>query len=304
MPFQIHILGCGSAAPTLNRRASAQAINVRNNWFLVDCGEGTQLQLRKYKIKFQKINEIFISHLHGDHIFGLIGLLCTYHLLGRTIKLTVFGPKGIEEFLKTQLRLTETYLKYPLTIIETATDKSYKILENNVCEVYTIPLKHRIACTGYLFKEKPALPNVIPHKMNHYKVSMAYARKVKLGEAVQNEDGELISSDLLTEMKKQPRSYAYCSDTAYNPDIIPIIKDVSLLYHEATFLHNMLDRAKFTMHSTAYQAGSIAKQANVKQLVIGHFSARYTNPDVLVDETKKEFNNVLAAEDGLLIKID
>lgn len=303
MKFDIHILGSGSAAPTLSRRPSSQAINIQENWMLIDCGEGTQVQLRKFKIKFQKINQIFISHLHGDHVFGLIGLINTYQLLGRTQSLNLYGPKGLEEFITVQLQLTESYLKYPLHFHVVDTNKHEKICENNVCEVFSIPLKHRIACSGYLIKEKSKRPHINPEKMAKHHVAMAYANKIRAGETVENRNGKMIEASLLTDAPEPPRSYAYCSDTKFSEEVIHYVEKVDLLYHEATFLNEMNERANQTYHSTALQAGAVANKANVKQLLIGHFSARYKTCDALVDEAKTLFNNVIAASDGMVVEI-
>lgn len=303
MRFSVHILGSGSAAPTLGRRPSAQVVNIREHQFLVDCGEGTQIQIRKQKIKFQKIKHIFISHMHGDHVFGLMGLISTYHLLGRTQELNIYGPVGLKEFVETQLRLTESYLNYHINFTEVDPCNHEMVLETTVCKVFTIPLKHRIACCGYLFVEKENNRKILPEKMAEYDVPMVYASKIKQGGDGVSANGEVIDGNLLSSVGRPSRSYAYCSDTAYHEDIIPIISGVDLLYHESTFKHDLLDRAKKTYHSTSLQAGQIAKLAGVKRLLIGHFSARYNDVQPLVDEARTVFEDTISANDGLLVDI-
>ncbi len=303
MQFSVVILGCGSAAPTLARRPSAQVVNLRSHHFLVDCGEGTQIQLRKYKVKFQKINQIFISHLHGDHVFGLIGLLSTYHLLGRTKSLEIFGPVGIEEFIKTQLRLSEAHLNYELIFTELDLKEKTMIFENSVSKVYAFPLKHRIKCHGFLFEEKPMERRLQMAQMRKYGVSIAYANKVKQGNDVENENGELISHQLLSKDPPPTRSYAYCSDTTYYEPVADYVKGVDLLYHEATFLESLRDRAVKTFHSTALDAAKIAIKAEVKRLLIGHYSARYADSEPLVKEAQTIFRETTAAEDGMIVEI-
>ncbi len=303
MQFSVVILGCGSAAPTLGRRPSSQVINIRSHHFLVDCGEGTQIQLRKYKIKFQKINQIFISHLHGDHVFGLIGLLSTYHLLGRTKSLEIFGPLGIKEFITTQLRLSEAYLNYELVFTELKLTEKTLIHENTVVKVYAFPLKHRILCHGFMFEEKPTERRLQMAQLKKHKVSIAYANSIKSGKDVTNEEGQLIKNELLSKDPPPTRSYAYCSDTIYHEPIADYVKNVNLLYHESTFLENLRDRAEKTFHSTALDAAKIAKLSGAGQLLIGHYSARYLNSEPLLNEAKGLFVNTLAAEDGMIVEI-
>ena len=301
--FKVTILGCGSAAPTLRRGASSQIVNIQEQFYLIDCGEGAQLQMRRVKARFQKVNQVFISHLHGDHYLGLIGFLSTLHLLGRIRDLDVFAPKGLQEIVEIQLKWSDTRLNYKVNFHEIDTTKAQIIFENNNVEVTTIPLKHRIPCTGFLFREKPKLRRIKKEKLKRLEVPTAYYNKIKQGFDFEFEDGKVIPNDELTNPPKKSRSYAYCSDTAYQLKMCEQINEVDLLYHESTFLHEMKDRAKATFHSTATQAAKIASQANVGRLVLGHYSARYQKVDEFKTEAKKYFSKVSLAEDGKVYEV-
>lgn len=302
MKFEITILGCGSATPTMKRNPTAQVVNVLERLFLIDCAEGTQLQLRKYGVRFQRINHIFISHLHGDHYFGLVGLLSSFQLLGRKQKLMIYAPKGLEKIVKLQLESGEAKLSYEVGFIQLNSDTSELIFEDNLVEVYTIPLKHRIYCNGFLIKEKERERRLTKELIEKYQIPVAMMHRLKKGEDWAKEN-ETIRNEKLTLSPFPSRSYAFCSDTAYSEKIIPIISQVDCLYHEATFTEKYKDRAKATFHSTAKQAATIALKANVKQLLIGHYSARYNEADELLFEAKEVFENSIAVEDGMDIEI-
>ncbi len=298
--FSVLILGSASASPTLSRNPSAQLININEQYFLVDCGEGTQTRLRENNIKFQRINHIFISHLHGDHYLGLLGLLQTMHLLGRINPIHVYGPIQLKEIIDINLKHSYSTLKYPLVFHETHTKQSEVILETEEVIVSTIILKHRVPCTGFVFKEKTKPRKINPQAIKYYKIPTYGLNKIKSGEDFYFLGGlEVIKNEILTFNPEPSYSYAYCSDTKFDEQIIPIIKDVDILYHEATFLDVDIKRAEATYHSTAKQAATIALKANVKLLIIGHFSNRYGDLSVLLKESKSVFpNTVLGIENN------
>lgn len=303
-PFELTILGSSSATPTATRNPSAQVLNVCNRFFLIDCGEGAQMQMRKYKVKMQKIDAIFISHLHGDHYLGLPGLLGTLHLLGRTKELHIYSPKGLQEMIKIQHHHSDTYLNFSLIFHELNTEAAEKIYEDDAVVVETIPLNHRVPCAGFLFTEKQKERNVIKEKLTEYKIPFSEIPNIKAGNDYRvnfdsNETGEkTILNSELTANPFPPRKYAYCSDTKYDESIIEKIKGVDLLYHEATFDKQKEERAKETYHCTAEQAARIAKKAQVKQLIIGHYSARYHDLNILLNEAKEVFENTVLAIEG------
>jgi len=296
--FDLTILGCSSATPTSFRNPTAQILNISERFFLIDCGEGTQMAMRRFKVKFSKINHIFISHLHGDHFFGLVGLLSSFHLLGRTNSLEVFGPKGLKEIVEIQFKYSDTRLRYQLNFIELDTTVSQTIFEDNKVEVKTIPLSHRIPCNGYLFMEKPLPKGLKKSKVQFYNIPIANLPGIKRGDDFITEEGKVISNADLTVDPPPPRSYAFCSDTIYLESIVPLIKGVDLLYHEATFMQDMQDRAKETYHSTTIDAANIALRAEAKKLVIGHYSARYRDLDPMLAEAKTVFPETELALDG------
>jgi len=301
--FTVLILGSASASPTLNRNPTSQLVNISEQYYLVDCGEGTQLRLRANKIKFQRIHHIFISHLHGDHYFGLIGLLQSMHLLGRTTALNVYGPPALKKVIDIQLEAAKSTLSYPLNFHETNTKQSQVIHEDDKIEVRTIILKHKIPCTGFLFKEKIKPRKINAEAIDKYAIPRYALNTIKKGADFEKESGEIIKNSLLTFDPLPSFSYAFCSDTSYQEEIIDTIKGVNLLYHEATFTKEHLERAVKTKHSTAQQAAKIALKSNVNQLIIGHFSNRYTNLDVLLDEAKLVFENTHLAEDGKVFDV-
>lgn len=296
--MKLTILGCNSATPRINTNPTAQILEICNHIFLIDCGEGTQVQLRKNKIKFSRIKHIFISHLHGDHYFGLVGLISTFRLLTREADLHVYAPKGLKEVITLHMKLSGSWTNYKLIFHELVSKKSEIIFEDDKVEVYTIPLDHRIYTNGFLFKEKEKERKLNIGKVEYAKIDVAYYRKLKQGFDVENEEGKLIKNQDVTSSGPKPKSYAFCSDTAYNEDIIPIIKEVDVLYHESTFLEKHSKLALSTKHSTAKQAARIAKQAKVKTLILGHYSTRYDNVNDFKEEALEVFNNIELADDG------
>lgn len=302
MNLQLTILGCHSATPRVNAHPTAQYLEINNRHFLIDCGEGTQRQMRKYKIGFSKINHIFISHLHGDHFFGLIGLISTFGILNREKELHIYGPKGIKEITTLQLKLSKSWTKYPIIFHELESKESELIFEDDKVSVYTIPLDHRVYTNGYLFKEKPKLKKLHIENIKQYdEIDTCDYHNIKAGKDVVLSTGEVISNYELTIAPPKPKSFAFCSDTAYKPDIVPIVKNVDVLYHESTFLKNREDLCEKTKHSTAAQAASIAKQANVGKLIIGHYSSRDPNINDFKVEANTVFKNVVLAEAGKII---
>ena len=258
--------------------------------FLIDCGEGTQVQLRKAKAKFSKINHIFISHLHGDHVFGLPGLISSFRLLGRETPLHVYGPKGIKEMMETIFRITETHQGFEVVFHELSSKKSEKVFEDNRVEVFTIPLDHRIYCNGYLFKEKPKERHLNMQEISKYpEIEICDYHNLKRGKDIQLSDGYILKNENLTKPAEPSVSYAFCSDTRYLESIIPIIKNVDVLYHESTFLHDLKKMADYTGHTTALEAARIASKANVKKLILGHFSNRYHDLSVFLNEACEIF---------------
>lgn len=298
MIFEVSILGSSSATPIYQRHPTAQVVNIHERLFLVDCGEGTQIQMNRYKVKFHRINHIFISHLHGDHYLGLLGLLSTMHLQGRTTDMHIFGPEPLREIIDIQLKYSETKLRYNLIFHPLETDQSQVIFSDDTIEIKTIILNHRIPCTGFLFKEKPLLRKLNKEQLIKYEVSLSAYQDLKNGHDFVASDGSIIPNIELTTDPKPPRTYAYCSDTCYDERIIPLIRNADLLYHESTFLSDKEVRAAETFHSTAAQAGMIAKKSEVKRLIIGHFSARYKNLYPLLEEARTVFSETTLAIEG------
>lgn len=267
--------------------------------FLIDCGEGTQVQLRRNKIKFSKISHIFISHLHGDHFYGLIGLVSTFMLLNRTTDLHIYGPKGIKEIITLQLRLANSWTNYGLFFYELESNESQVIYEDEKVLVKTIPLKHRVYTNGFLFQEKIGDRKVNIEAVDHYGVERCYYQKIKNGKDITLDDGTVIANEKLTFDPLPTKSYAFCSDTIYDEDIIPVIANTDILYHESTFLDSEESLALKTMHSTAKDAARIALKANVKQLIMGHYSTRYSNIELFKEEAHTIFPNVILSNDGV-----
>lgn len=296
--MKLSILGCYSATPRIIAHTTSQVLETRGNLFLIDCGEGTQVELRRHKIKFNQIKHVFISHLHGDHYFGLVGLISTFRLLTRETDLHIYGPKGLKELITLQMKLADSWTNFKLIFHELTSKSSELIFEDEKVTVHTIPLDHRIYTNGFLFKEKPFERKLDVSKAEDLNIDKAYYRKLKQGDDVVNEQGHVIFNESVTYKGNQPKSYAFCSDTAYKEAIIPIIKGVDVLYHESTFLESHANLCAKTKHSTAKQAATIALKANVKQLILGHYSTRYGGLEGFKTEASTIFKDVLLADDG------
>jgi len=297
--MKLTILGCYAATPRTITNPTSQVLEIRNRMFLIDCGEGTQVQLRKHKIKFSKINHVFISHLHGDHVYGLIGLVSTFMLLNRVNDLHIYGPKGIKEIITLQLRLSNSWTSYGLYFHELESTTSEIIYEDEKVVVKTIPLKHRVYTNGFLFEEKIGDRKLNIDAVQQYEIETCYYQNIKNGKDITLEDGRVIENQLLTFDPIAPKSYAFCSDTAYDERIIPNIENADILYHEATFLDTEQHLSEKTMHSTAKEAAWIAQKANVGQLILGHYSTRYESIQKFKEEAETIFPNVLLADDGV-----
>ena len=296
--MQLTILGCNAATPRKNAQTTAQLLEINGQMVLIDCGEGTQIQLRKLGIKFARIQHIFISHLHGDHFYGLIGLISTFRLLGRTADLHVYGPKGIKEIITLQLKLAKSWTDYNLFFHELEEEIATLILDHEKFTVETLPLDHRVYTNGYLFREKVGKRKINSAAVANYGVDIADMENLKQGKDIQLPNGDWVENQLLTFDPAPPKSYAFCSDTAYKPDLAELVKGVSCLYHEATFLDTHQDLAVKTKHSTAEEAAQIAAKAEVGQLILGHFSSRYPDLNAFIEQAQRHFQNVHLAEDG------
>lgn len=301
--FNLNILGCGSALPTTRHLATSQIVDLRDKLYMIDCGEGTQVQMRRMRIKFSRLNHIFVSHLHGDHCFGLPGLISTLGMLGRTGELVIHAPKEIENYMRPVLDTFCKGMPYEVRFNHVDTHSHSLIMEDRSLSVYSIPLKHRIPTCGFLFAEKPKEAHIIREMTDFYQVPIRCMKDIKQGKDYVTPEGEVIPCSLLTRAAAPPKRYAYCSDTAYSPSIIPIIEGVDLLYHEATFADADKARAKETFHSTARQAADIALKAGVKRLVIGHYSARYENLTELRCEAEEIYPGTILGEEGMVLPI-
>lgn len=298
MSFELTILGCSSASPTSNRNPTSQVLQHNEQLFLIDCGEGTQMQLRKRKIKFSKINRIFISHMHGDHYFGLIGLISTFHLTGRKNDLHIYGPAKLKEIIDLQLKASSTWLEYKLHFYPHDFENPGIVFEDDKLSVETIRLKHKIPTSGFVFREKEK-PRSINRKMvDAFEVLVYELHKIKQGADYIGEDGKVVPNAKLTFDPPAPVSYAYCSDTMYYEPNITAVKGVSCLYHESTFMEDMKSRAIKTCHSTTIDAATVAKKAEVGKLIIGHYSARYKELEPLLTEAQSVFPNTELGEEG------
>ena len=296
--MKLTILGCHSATPTVSAHPTSQVLEIKGHLFLIDCGEGTQMQLRKFKVKFSRIKHIFISHLHGDHFYGLPGLISTFLLLGRSAELHIYGPKGIKEAILLLLKLGKAYTNYPLYFHELNSDSPQLIYEDEKVTVGTIPLDHRVYTNGFLFREKLDDRKLDVDTARKLNVDLSYYNKIKQGFDVENKDGKLIKNKEITFDPPPAKSYAFCSDTAYNPEMVSQIENATVLYHESTFLeehHHLCDKTK---HSTAKEAGVIARKAKVGTLILGHYSGRYRSLELFKIEAQEVFENVELAEDG------
>ena len=302
-PFKIHILGCGSALPTLHHYASAQIVELRGKQFMIDCGEGTQMQLRRSRIRFTKLSAVFITHLHGDHCFGLIGMISTFGLLGRTAKLDVYDPAALEPMLQAQMQLFCHSFDFEVAFHAVDTSKQQVVYEDRSLTVESIPLDHRIPCCGYLFKEKPTLPHIKRDMIDFYQIPTSQINNIKAGADWTTADGEVVANSRLVEAAEAPRSYAYCSDTRYIPTLHERIKGVTALYHESTYGEDNLQRAEKYFHSTARQAAMVARDAQAGQLLLGHFSSRYEDENVLLQEAKEVFENTYLCDEQKVFEL-
>ena len=293
--FEVNILGCGSALPTTRHFPTSQVVNLRDKLYMIDCGEGTQMQFRRAHLKFSRLNHIFISHLHGDHCFGLFGLISTLNLLGRTSELHIHSPRGLEALMKPMLDFFNKQMSYTVLFQEFEASEPTMIFEDRSLTVTTIPLKHRMPCCGFLFAEKPT-PNHIIRDMI-YQVPLYEINRIKNGADFITPEGDVIPNARLTRPSTPPRRYAYCSDTIFMPSLVEQIHGVDLLFHEATFADDALSRAKETFHTTASQAATLARNAEVKRLLIGHFSARYEDETILLQEASTIFPNTILAKE-------
>lgn len=304
MLFRVTILGSSSALPTSERFPTAHLLNVNERFFLIDCGEGTQMQLRKYRIRLGKIHHIFISHLHGDHIFGIFGLLSTFSLLGRSEPLHVFGPEGLEEMILGHLKFFQNDLGYELYFHRIQCRRPALIHEDKNITVLSLPMIHRIPTCGFLFREQPRERNILREKIIEYNIPVKVIAKIKQGADFVMPDGRPIPNSELTLPPREPRSYAYCSDTRMNKELLPLLEGVDLLYHEATFAREDASLAHETYHSTAHQAAELAAGARAGKLIIGHFSSRYKDLSVLETEAREIFSDTIAVNDGDRFEID
>ena len=296
--LKISILGCYAATPRTISNPTSQVLEIKNHLFLIDCGEGTQVQLRKNKIKFSRIEHVFISHLHGDHFYGLIGLISTFNLLNRSNDLHIYGPKGIKEIILLQIKYANSYTGYQLIFHELESEKSELIFEDDKVVVKTIPLSHRIYTNGFLFKEKNTVRKINIDAVLNNDIELVYYNKIKNGGDIVKEDGTIIKNEVLSFDPEPEKSYAFCSDTMYDEKIIPIINDCTVLYHESTFLDSELHLTEKTKHATAKQAATIAQKANVSNLILGHYSTRYGNLNLFKEQAETIFENVFLSDDG------
>ena len=301
MSYKLTILGSSSALPTVEKNPTAHLLNANERFFLIDCAEGTQVQLRKYKLKLQKISRIFISHLHGDHYFGLIGLINTMHLLGREKDLHIYAHSKLKSIIDIQLEASSTELCYPLFFHPINPEEDEVLFEDKKIKISTFPLNHGIDCNGFLFEEKLPARKLLAEKVQEYNIPIEKLQEIKSGADFMSLDGKKISNSDLTKENRSPNSYAFCSDTKFHPELIKKIKDVQLLYHETTFMKDRASRADETNHSTTIDAANIAKLSKAKTLLIGHFSQRYQNKDLLLMEVKSIFDNAITAYEGLTI---
>ncbi|MDV7139296.1 ribonuclease Z [Maribacter sp. TH_r10] len=301
--MKLHILGCYAATPRTLTNPTAQVLEIKNHMILIDCGEGTQVQLRKHKVKFSRINHIFISHLHGDHFFGLPGLISTFRLLGRDKELHIYGPKGIKEVITLMLKLGDSWTNYPLLFHELTSKEPELVFEDEKITVETIPLNHRVYTNGYLFREKLGERKLNIEAVAKYKIDKCYYQNIKNGKNITLDNGELIQNKLLTFDPPKPKSYAFCSDTSYLPRIIGQIQKVHTLYHESTFLDSEAHLTTKTKHATAKEAATIALKAEVGTLILGHYSTRYKSIEMFKEEAMQIFPNVELAEDGKVFEL-
>ena len=301
--FELHILGCGSALPTTRHFPTSQVLNVRDKLFMIDCGEGAQLQFRRARLKFSRLNHIFISHLHGDHCFGLWGLISTLNLLGRTAELHIHSPRGLEELMRPTLAFFNRQMTYEVLFHEFEADVPAVVYEDRSLTVTTLPLRHRIPCCGFLFAEKPGLNHIVRETVDFYGVPVYELNRIKNGADYVTPEGKVVPNHVLTRPADPPRRYAYCSDTVCLPGLSESLQGVDLLFHEATFATDNLVRARETFHTTAAQAAELARSAGAKRLLIGHFSARYEDESVFLQEAQEIFPAAQLAKEMLCVSL-
>ena len=302
-PFRIHILGCGSATPNPRHYTSSQIVEVRGKFFMIDCGEGTQIQLYRTHINFMKLRGVFISHLHGDHCLGLIGMICSFGLLGRTSPFHVFAPSALFPLLRLQLEMFCHDLEFEVVEHPFETKTSRTIYEDRSVKVTTLPLRHRVPCCGFLFEETPTLPHIRRDMIDFYRIPVCYINAIKNGAGWETGDGTIVPHDRLTAPAAPPRSYAYCSDTAYMPSLHQSIKGVNMLYHESTYLDDRADNARKYGHSTARQAALVAQAAGAGKLILGHYSGRYKDETDFLKEASEVFPRVELADENLIFEV-
>ena len=302
-PFSVYILGCGSAMPTMHHNPTSQVVSLRNKQFMVDCGEGTQLQLRKARIHFMKIEAVFISHLHGDHCLGLVGMMSTFGMLGRTAPLHIYAHEALEPLLEMERQLFCDKLEYDVVFHPIDTERETVVYDDKSLSVSTLPLDHRIPCCGFLFREKPTLPHIRRDMIDYLEIPVSQINNIKLGADWTCPDGTVVPNSDLVVPSEKPRSYAYCSDTRYLPELAQRVRGVDLLYHESTYGSEFEHLARAYHHSTAAQAAMVARDAGAGQLMLGHFSARYDDETPLLNEARAIFPNTILANEGLEIPV-
>jgi ribonuclease Z len=302
MQFELQLLGTNAAFPTLERFPSAQVLSVGNRAYLVDCGEGTIIRIQQFKVAMRRVGQIFISHLHGDHCFGLAGVISSLALGGRKTPMQVFGPAGLKEMIAVQLKITDSHSPFSLEFIEVNTMQHRLIFQDENVEVFSLPLLHRIPCVGYFFRERERPRNMRVDKIQEYQLDVQQILAAKAGQDLILADGQTVANLEITQAPQAPRSYAYCSDTAFLATLPELIQEVDILYHESTFLQADAQRAEETGHSTTVQAATIASVAKAKRLVLGHFSVRYSNMNAFLEEASAIFPNTIMGYDGLIIE--
>lgn len=302
-PFKVHILGCGSALPTLHHNASSQIVEIREKMFMIDCAEGTQIQLRRSRIRFTRLQAVFISHMHGDHCFGLIGMISTFGMLGRTATLHIYGPEQLGPVLDMLIHTFCDGLEFSVEFHAVDTTKNKIVFEDRSLTVETIPLQHRVPCCGYLFREKQGSRHIRRDMIDFYHVPTSQINNIKAGLDWTSEHGDVIPNERLTSPPDEPRSYAYCSDTRYIPDLYKLVEGVTVLYHESTYTSEYESRARLYYHSTARQAAMVARDAEVKKLLLGHYSARYDDEKQLLTEAREIFPESYLTSEGKVFNL-
>ena len=302
-PFKVHILGCGSALPTLKHNATSQIVEVRDKLYMIDCGEGTQIALRRSRISFSRLSAVFLSHLHGDHCLGIVGMISTFGLLGRSTPLHIFAPPAFEPMLKSQIDMFCAGLEFEVIFHGVDTTRQAVIYEDKGVSVETIPLEHRVPCCGFLFREKPTLPHIRREMIDVYQIPVSQIRNIKNGADWTAEDGKIVPNSRLVKPSEPTRTYAFCSDTRYMPTLHEIVKNVNLLYHESTYANDQLKNAEKYYHTTAEQAAMVARDAQVGKLLLGHYSARYEDEQILLDEARKVFPESHLSNENMVLDV-